>query len=169
MPARDQRCTGDDALHSGVDFISQRGVRNHAREQAFCVCLTRIPHTAFDQYLQCGSAAHHRQHGCQLIVGDGKPKAIDRHAKARRFTGNSKITLARQLQPAAHTGAMNHRHHRVPAFSDRFKRAIHKLAVVLNALLACRTNRFELGDVRACRERLIARAAQHDAAQAVIR
>jgi hypothetical protein len=57
----------------------------------------------------------------------------------------------------------------MPAFADRLQRAEHILVVIDLALLEIVACMRELGDVRAGRERVVAGAAQHDAAQRVVR
>ena len=70
VPTRHQRRAGTDAFNAGLNFGGELRIGHHAREQPLGKRFTRIPHAAFDQKFQRGGAAHHRQHGGQLIVCD---------------------------------------------------------------------------------------------------
>src|SRR5262249_9023781 len=98
---------------------------------------------------------------------DDEAELCDRHAEAARGSADPQVALRRDLEPPADAGAVDHRDDRVAAARNRVHRRLEVLAVLLPRLRAAACL-LELGDFAAGGERLVARAAQDDAAQGLV-
>ena len=108
-----------------------------------------------------------RTSGADLGVRHHQAEVLDRRAEAARRAADAQIAQRRDLEPAADADAVDLRHQRMPAIGERLGGRVHVCAVVDRLRLVGALGG-ELGDVVAGRERLVARAAEHDAAQRVV-
>ena len=60
-----------------------------ARQQALGISFVGAQHAALEQYFQHHRLAGKGQHRCEFLIGNRKAEAVDRHAKARRASGNA--------------------------------------------------------------------------------
>src|SRR5216684_133549 len=167
VPARDQRRTLGDAERRRQRFFLDLVVGHDAVHQALVFRLLGAEHAAFEQDIERDGAADEIDQPFHLAVADHQPELRDRDAEAAGSAADTQVALRDDLQPSADAYAVDHRHDRVPASRDRAHRRLEHRAVLLREPRVPARG-FEFGDVRAGGKGLVARAAYHDAAQALV-
>src|SRR5882672_10785666 len=167
VPARDQRRALGDAPRRRQRFFLDLVVGHDAVHQALVLRLLGAEHAPFEQDLERDGAADEIDQPFHLVVADDQPELRDRDAETARGSADAQVALRDYLQPAADAHAVDHGYDRMPAAGDRAHRLLEHRAVLLRELRVPARG-FEFGDVGAGGKGLVARAAYHDAAQALV-
>ena len=167
MPARDERRSGRDACGNRVRFAFDVGIRDNAIDEPLGQRFLRVEHAAFEQNFEGDRAPDEREQALQFAVGHGEAEVLDRHAEAAGFAADAHVAHRRDLKPATDAGALDHGDYGMPAARNGLHRGVDHRAVGFGVLAVGAFSR-EFGNIRAGGKRLVARAAQYDAAQFIV-
>ncbi len=140
-------------------------VRHDARHQPLVLRLGRVEHAALEQDLERDGAADQADQRRHLGVRHHEPEVLDRRAEAARRAADADVGQRRDLEAAADADAVDLRDDRRRQFASFSAVPCITLPYSIACALLERCG-LELADVVARRERLLARAAQDDAADA---
>ena len=167
VEARGKRRALGDATRRRVTFGLNLVVGDDAVDQAHAQRFVSAEDASLKQDFERLRTADQVDYAAQLGIGHDQPEALDRHAELAGLAAEAHVAKRRRLEPAADAYPLDQRESRVAARLERADRAFDR-RVVGTRFVAVGALGFELRDVGARRERLVAGTAQHDAAHRVV-
>src|SRR5690606_14576914 len=149
------------------DILADVRLGQNAREQTLGERFLSAEDPTLEQNFERDRPASQGQQAAHFVGRHGEPKTIDGYTEPRFGRCNAQIALTGDLEPTAHTYAVNLGHHRMPAAGNGPQRRGQDIGVVMNHALEVGTLLRKLSDV-STRGKIATFTAQHHTAQGVV-